>query len=81
MKITQILVRGLYDRFNHELTFNPSERVSIMIGPNGFGKTMILRILNAIFNLRVHGLERMPFEIVTVHFDDKSTLGASPSIV
>ena len=74
MKITQILVHGLYGRFNHELTFNPSERVSIMIGPNGFGKTMILRILNAIFNLRVHGLERMPFETVTVHFDDKSTL-------
>ena len=74
MKITQIHVRGLYGRFNHELTFNPTERVSIMIGPNGFGKTMILRILNAIFNLRFRGLERMPFEIVTVHFDDQSTL-------
>ena len=74
MKISQIDVRGLYGRFNHELPFNPDERVSIMIGPNGFGKTMILRILNAIFNLRVRSLERMPFEIVTVFFDDQSTL-------
>ena len=72
--ISKINVHGLYDRFNHELVFPPGDRVSIMIGPNGIGKTMILRILNAIFNLRVRSLERMPFEVVDVLFDDQSKL-------
>ncbi len=74
MKISKISVHGLFDRFNHDLVFNPDERITIMIGPNGFGKTMILRILNALFNLSVRRLERMPFEEVTVLFDDCSTL-------
>ena len=74
MRISKINVYGLYDRFNHELVFNPGDRISIMIGPNGFGKTMILRILNAIFNLRVRSLERMPFAVVEVFFDDQSKL-------
>ena len=74
MKISKISVHGLFDRFNHDLVFNPDERITIMIGPNGFGKTTILRILNALFNLSVRRLERMPFEEVTVLFDDCSTL-------
>ena len=74
MKIAKISVHGLYGRFDHELVFDPDERVTIMIGPNGFGKTMILRILNAIFNLRMRSLERMPFRVVKVFFKDQSCL-------
>ena len=74
MKITKIGVYGLFDRFNHDLEFNPDERITIMIGPNGFGKTMILRILNALFNLPLLSLGRMPFKEVSVCFDDCSIL-------
>ena len=74
MKITKIGVYGLFDRFDHDLVFNADERITIMIGPNGFGKTMILRILNALFNLRLRSLERMPFKEVSVFFDDCSIL-------
>ena len=70
MKISKIGVYGLFDRFNHDLEFNPDERITIMIGPNGFGKTMILRILNALFNLRLRSLGQMPFKEVSVCFDD-----------
>ena len=45
-----------------------------MIGPNGFGKTMILRILNGLFNSPLRGLERLPFMSVSVLFDDSSSL-------
>ncbi len=74
MKISRIAVHGLFDRFKHELTFDPSERIAIMIGPNGYGKTTILRILNVLFNHSPRSLGRMPFEKLHVAFDDESHL-------
>ena len=70
MRITQIVVAGLFDRFNHDLRFEKDERITIMIGPNGFGKTTVLRIINALFNYPLVNLTRMPFRQVTVSFDD-----------
>ena len=74
MKISRIAVHGLFDRFNHELTFDPCERITIMIGPNGYGKTTILRILNMLFNYSPRSLGRIPFEELLVDFDDGSRL-------
>ena len=74
MRITRIDVAGLFDRFNHELDFKPDERITIMIGPNGFGKTMILRIVNALFNQPIRRLAQMPFHQVFVEFDIGSNL-------
>ena len=49
MQIEQVTVLGLFDRFDHQLPFSTEEPITIMIGPNGFGKTMILRLLNTLF--------------------------------
>lgn len=74
MRIRRIVVVGLFDRFNHDLEFKPDGRITIMIGPNGFGKTMMLRIVNALFNQPIRSLARMPFREVAVSFDDGSQL-------
>ena len=74
MRISKIAVHRLFGRFNHELTFNPSERITIMYGPNGIGKTMILRIIDTLFNHPLGSLGRMPFEELHVNFDDGSRL-------
>ena len=74
MRLTQVGVHGLFDRFNHDLVFSSDEPIAIMIGPNGFGKTMILRILNGLFSSPLKGLERLPFVDVNLLFDDSSRL-------
>ena len=74
MIISKIAVHGLFARFNHELAFDPSERIAIMFGPNGFGKTTILRILNVLFNRSPRSLGQMPFDELHVTFDDGSRL-------
>ena len=74
MRIDNISVRGLFDRFDHDIELDPSERIAIVYGPNGFGKTMILRIVNALFNSPIRSLGRMPFREVCVDFDDGSSL-------
>ena len=45
-----------------------------MFGPNGIGKTMILRTINILFNLSPRSLGRMPFDELNVFFDDGSCL-------
>ena len=74
MRISKIGVYGLFNQFNHDIQLNPEERITIMIGPNGFGKTMILRILDALFTRSVGSLEAMPFEQLSISFDDGSIL-------
>ena len=70
MRVVEIRVTGLFDRFNHELVFPKDERITIMIAPNGYGKTMILQMVNALFNQRLHTLARMPFRELRVQLDD-----------
>ena len=74
MNITRISVNGLFDWFDHKIPLNLDERITIITGPNGFGKTMILRIINALFSLQVGDLERLPFRELNVSFDDDSSL-------
>lgn len=74
MRIARIAILGLFGRFNHSIEFDPDERVTIMIGPNGFGKTMLLRILDALFNRPVRTLERMPFQELSISFDNNPSL-------
>ena len=74
MRIENISVRGLFDRFDHDLPLDPCERIAIIYGPNGFGKTMILRMVNALFNSSILSLGRMPFRELHVDFDDGSGL-------
>ena len=53
MQIDQVQVKGLFGRFDHYLKFATDESIMIMIGPNGFGKTTTLRLIDALRNLRV----------------------------
>ena len=74
MKITRITVGGLFERFNHDLHMSSDARTTIMIGPNGYGKTMILRMLNGLFNESDRSLISMPFRELGLYFDDESMI-------
>ena len=74
MLINRINVSGLFNYFEHDLVFKPDEQITIMIGPNGFGKTTILRLVNTLFNQPVRTLGRMPFRSLVIYFDNGSKL-------
>ena len=81
MKITKICIIGLFDHFNHVISFDPDERVTVMIGPNGYGKTMILQMLDALFNQNLDNLRKMPFTELNVYLDDGTELKVYRSLV
>ncbi|MCC5635923.1 AAA family ATPase [Nostoc sp. CHAB 5844] len=74
MRIKQISVNGLFGIFDHVIPLNMDERITIIHGPNGFGKTAILRILNSFFNSRYSEFRNIPFKNFRVEFDDDTSI-------
>lgn len=74
MKITQIFISGLFGVFNHRINLNNNEKITIIHGPNGFGKTAIFRILNAFFNSHYSKLSRIIFDSLYIYFQNGSQL-------
>jgi len=74
MKIRRIAVKKLFGVFNHVIQLNEKDHITIIHGPNGFGKTVLLTMLNAVFNLDYPLLKRTPFIDFTLDFTDRSTL-------
>lgn len=65
-------IEGLYELFSYQLTLKKS--VCIITGPNGFGKTTILRCINDIYNGEFWRFFYLKFRSIIVKFDDDSTI-------
>ena len=74
MNIDRVRVKGLFDDFDHDLAFGTGERIMLVIGPNGFGKTTVLKLINMLFNQPIDHLASVPFREVDVSFDDETRL-------
>jgi hypothetical protein len=74
MRLKKILVSGLFDRFTHEIPLNLKDRITIIHGPNGFGKTMSLRMIDAFFNRSNIALANFPFRKLRLEFDNKAVV-------
>jgi ABC-type lipoprotein export system ATPase subunit len=80
MQILNLQVRGLFKRFNHDIDFpvvageNAGPSVVILYGPNGVGKTTVLRMLDAFLRERRGGawdvFRTVPFESCTIRISE-----------
>jgi energy-coupling factor transporter ATP-binding protein EcfA2 len=74
MRIKQVSVEGLFGIFNHVIPLKMDDRITIVHGPNGFGKTAMLKMLNGLFNSQYSIFRNIPFSKFTVSFDDSSKI-------
>lgn len=74
MRIKSISVRGLFGVFDHTIPMNLDDRITIIHGPNGFGKTALLRIIQSLFLSRIGRLRRTPFDELDIDFVGDTTL-------
>ena len=72
MRITEICARNLFGIFNHTVTMKLDERITIIHGKNGVGKTALLRIINSLFSLNFYELSKIYFDELKIKFDDCS---------
>ena len=74
MRITEVIVEGLFGIFDHMISLNTEERITIIHGPNGFGKTILLQMLNGLFNGNYSEFRSIPFRKFEVRFEEGSVI-------
>jgi predicted ATP-binding protein involved in virulence len=73
-RLEEVAISGLFGRYNHRFTLDQDHRVTILHGPNGVGKTAMLRLLYAIFAGRTFQLFATKFSELYLSFDSGETV-------
>ena len=70
--LKSIRIEGLYGLYNYSLDFTigENERLSIITGPNGYGKTTILQLIFALFGKDTELFFQIPFSHILFSIDD-----------
>lgn len=74
MRIKQIRLTRLFDLFDHVVPLHLDEGITIIHGPNGFGKTVLLKLIDALFHRNFPLIARTPFKEFEVEFEDGSKI-------
>ena len=77
MRLTEIRTKNLFRLFDHVIPLNMDERITIIHGPNGYGKTAILRMLAGLFASRYSVLHQFPFDSFATELDDGNSLAVT----
>ena len=70
MRVRRIEVKGLFGVFHHVIPLRMNERVTIIHGPNGFGKTILLEMINGCLHGNSAPFDRIPFDEFLLQFDN-----------
>lgn len=70
MRLKCIFIKGLFGKFNHKISLNEQDKITIIHSPNGYGKTTILKILNHFFKGEFNQFKNIPFFSIHLLFDD-----------
>lgn len=71
--LTNIKIKKLFDIFDYDIEFK-EEGITILTAPNGYGKTTILKILDALASKNVLFFIRLLFQKITLEFSDGNTI-------
>lgn len=76
MQISRLIIKDLYDNYNYDIDFNSEEKeqITILTGPNGYGKTTILRILKSLNPKSLYYFYVIKFSEIIISFDNNTVL-------
>lgn len=72
MKINELHIRGLFGIYDYNIRFN--DPLTIITGPNGYGKTTILRMVEAISPEKLYYFYILKFKSLKFLFDNSDIL-------
>ena len=61
MILKKLIIKNLFGHFNHVIKFK-DENITILTAPNGYGKTICLKIIDSIFNRKFYFLSELQFQ-------------------
>lgn len=74
--IKRIKVENLYGEFNHDVEIK-DDKITLILGENGLGKTIILKMIKYLFENDLYELGNYEFSDFHLFFDDNSSLQIS----
>ena len=79
LRLERIEVDGLFGIYDHKVNLKLRERVTLLHGPNGVGKTIVLKMVDSILKGRFSYLGTVLFNRFLLGFDDGSILELAAS--
>lgn len=73
----RLQVSSLFGRFQHNISLPSSNSISIITAPNGYGKTVVLRILDSFFNHKLTFFRKLDFSTIKISLDEKRVISIS----
>lgn len=70
MKLEKITIEKLFGVFDHEIPLNNERGITIVIGENGLGKTVILEIIESFFKGDFYRFKDIDFQELIFKFND-----------
>ncbi len=61
-KLAQFNINRLFGLYDHQIVFRLEQHITIIIGPNGRGKTVCLKFIEALFRKRFNYFVDIPFD-------------------
>ena len=80
MRLKKFIVIGLFGLFDHEIPLRVEERITIIHAPNGYGKTVILKLISNFFGGSLRVYREVEFEKIEFWFDDDSVATITPRL-
>jgi ABC-type lipoprotein export system ATPase subunit len=74
VKIISIQITKLFEIFDYDISFENNENIFIVTGPNGFGKTMILNIIDSLFNRKFSFFQVLIFEKIVLKLNENKSI-------
>lgn len=78
MRIRHVSVKKLFGIFNHEIPLNMESRITIIHAPNGFGKTVLMRMIDGLFTSKYKIFSDVPFEQFNVFLESGERICVTP---
>lgn len=70
MKVVRYNIKKLFKTYSHEIYLDDNERIRIILGQNGIGKTAMLKLMNAFFSYNIDEMQKYYFEQLEFVMDD-----------
>lgn len=79
MRAEEITVTNLFGIFDHSIPLNKDNHITIIHGPNGFGKSTILKLLDGLLKSRYYDIRTTPFDEFCVAFENGAYIRVTKS--
>lgn len=77
MKLLKLELSSLFGIFDYTIECNQDEGITILTAPNGYGKTVSLRIIYSLFNKKFSFFDELNFKKIVLFFDGSDNLEIS----